>query len=83
MLNRLCFQAEHRWLPFPFSKRFGGAVFAGIGSVSPNLNFDKLLPSAGGGVRFLIFPKRDVFTRFDVGVNPEGYGFYFFIGEAF
>lgn len=81
--NMLCFQAEHRWLPFPFSKRFGGAVFASIGSVSPNLNFDKLLPSAGGGVRFLIFPKRDVFTRFDVGVNPEGYGFYFFIGEAF
>ena len=31
-------QAEHRWLPFKFSKRLGASVFAGIGSVSPNLH---------------------------------------------
>lgn len=81
--NMIGFQAEHRWLPFPFSKRFGGAAFAGVGSVSPNLNFNKFLWNAGGGLRFLIFPKRDIFTRFDVGLNPDGYGFYLFIGEAF
>lgn len=81
--NLLAVQAEHRWLPFSFSKRIGGAVFAGIGSVSPNLHFEKVLWTAGGGIRVLLFPKRDVFTRIDVGVNPEGYGAYIFIGEAF
>ena len=81
--NMFGLQAEHRWLPFGFSKRLGGAIFGGIGSVSPSLDFNKILWTAGGGLRFLIFPKRDVYTRFDVGVNPDGYGFYFFIGEAF
>ncbi len=81
--NMFGLQAEHRWLPFAFSKRIGGAVFAGVGSVSPNLNFDKLLWTAGGGLRVLLFPKRDVFTRLDVGLNPDGYGIYLFIGEAF
>ncbi|MFK8044044.1 MAG: BamA/TamA family outer membrane protein [Crocinitomicaceae bacterium] len=76
-------QAEHRWLPFKFSKRFGGAVFAGIGSVSPDLKFDKMLWTAGGGLRVLLFPKRDIYTRLDVGLNPDGYGIYLFIGEAF
>lgn len=76
-------QAEHRWLPFKFSKRLGGVVFAGVGSVSPNLHFDKILWTAGGGLRVLLFPKRDVFTRLDVGINPDGYGVYMFIGEAF
>ena len=81
--NMFAVQAEHRWLPFPFSKRIGGAVFASAGSVSPDLNFDKFLWGAGGGLRFLIFPKRDVYTRLDFGLNPNGYGFYLFIGEAF
>lgn len=81
--NMFGLQAEHRWLPFPGSKRIGGAVFGGIGSVAPDLNFDKVLWTAGGGLRILIFPKRDVYTRLDLGFNPEGYGFYFFIGEAF
>ena len=81
--NMFGVQAEHRWLPFSFSKRIGAAVFAGAGSVSPNLHFDKLLWTAGGGLRVLLFPKRDVFTRLDIGLNPDGYGFYIFIGEAF
>lgn len=81
--NMIAFQAEHRWLPFKFSKRLGGAVFSGIGSVSPNLHFDKLLWTVGGGLRVLLFPKRDVYTRLDVGFNPDGYGIYLFIGEAF
>jgi len=81
--NLLAFQAEHRWLPFKFSKRIGGAVFAGLGSVSPTLDFKKLLWSAGGGFRVLIFPKRDIFTRADVGFTPDGVGFYIFVGEAF
>lgn len=81
--NMIALQTEHRWLPFPFSKRLGGAVFAGVGSVSDNLHFDKVLWTAGGGLRLLLFPQRDVYTRLDVGLNPDGYGIYFFIGEAF
>lgn len=81
--NMLSFQVEHRWLPFKFSKRIGGALFAGVGSVAPNLHFDKLLWTAGGGLRILLFPKRDIYTRLDVGFNPDGYGIYLFIGEAF
>lgn len=81
--NMVAVQAEHRWLPFKFSKRLGGTVFGSVGSVSPTLNFDKLWWTAGGGLRVLIFPKRDIFTRLDVGLNPDGYGFYIFIGEAF
>ena len=81
--NMLGLQVEHRWLPFKFSKRIGGAVFAGMGSVAPDLNFNKVLWTAGGGLRVLLFPKRDVYTRLDVGLNPDGYGIYLFIGEAF
>ncbi len=81
--NMLGFQVEHRWLPFKFAKRIGGALFAGVGSVAPNLHFDKLLWTAGGGIRILLFPKRDIYTRLDVGINPDGYGVYLFIGEAF
>ena len=81
--NLLAFQAEHRWLPFPFSKRLGGAAFAGVASVSSSLNFNKAFWTAGGGLRYLIFPKRDIFTRLDFGINPDGFGVYLFIGEAF
>lgn len=81
--NLLGFQVEHRWLPFKFSKRIGAAAFASIGSVSPTLKFDKTLWTVGGGPRVLLFPKRDIFTRVDVGLNSEGYGIYLFIGEAF
>ena len=81
--NMFTVQGEHRWLPFPFSKRIGGAVFASLGSVSSNLDFNKYLLSAGGGLRFLIFPKRDIYTRLDFGMSAHGSGFYLYIGEAF
>lgn len=81
--NMVGFQVENRWLPFKFSKRIGGAVFGGIGSVAPDLKFNKMLWTAGGGLRVLLFPKRDIYTRLDVGFNPDGYGIYLFIGEAF
>ncbi len=81
--NMLGAQLEHRWLPFKFSKRIGASVFGSIGYVSPNLKIDKMLWSVGGGVRVLLFPNRDIFSRLDVGVNPYGYGFYIFVGQAF
>ncbi|QIP16000.1 BamA/TamA family outer membrane protein [Spirosoma aureum] len=82
----LATQLEYRWLPFPFSRRFGASVFAAVGTVgaSPGqIQLDKLLPTGGGGVRYLLFKKKDVYLRADVGVTREGLGFYILTGEAF
>ncbi|GAB3887555.1 BamA/TamA family outer membrane protein [Spirosoma agri] len=79
-------QVEYRWLPFSFSRRFGAAVFAAVGTVgsSPGqIQLGNLLPTGGGGVRYLLFKKKDVFLRADVGVTREGLGFYILTGEAF
>ena len=79
-------QVEYRFLPFPFSKRFGGTVFGGLGAVSPSaidLNLDQIRVSGGLGLRFLLFPGKDIYTRFDVAFTNEGIGYYLYIGEAF
>lgn len=81
--NYLAAQAEYRFLPFVSGKRLGGAIFGSIGSVSNGLPVANYKWSAGGGLRYLLFPKKDIFTRIDLGVNPDGYGVYFYIGEAF
>jgi hypothetical protein len=73
-------------LPFPFSHRIGGTAFLSAGVVSPTLDLLSIrqIRLAGGAVlRYLIFPKKDVFIRLDVGFTREGIGLYFFIGEAF
>jgi hypothetical protein len=82
----LAAQTEYRFLPFPFSKRWGAAAFVGVGTVSDGvreLDMSKLKVSGGTGVRFLIFRSKDIFTRFDVAFSEDGLGYYFFIGEAF
>lgn len=86
--NQLAIQAEYRFLPLPlgFTNRFGAAVFSGVGSVFND--FTSLEPrhfvwSGGAGVRYLLFPKKDVYTRLDVALTREGTGVYIFIGEAF
>ncbi len=79
-------QLEYRWLPFPGCKRLGGVLFAGFGTVGPTweeLLQQRILPTAGVGLRYLIFPRKDIFIRFDVGLTPEGPGFYIYTGEAF
>lgn len=86
--NQLATQIEYRFLPLPlgFSNRWGAAIFAGTGTVYDhfkNISFDDVVWSAGGGIRFLLFPKKDIFTRLDVAFTKEGPGFYIFIGEAF
>lgn len=86
--NQLATQVEFRMLPLPlgFSKRIGAAVFAGTGTVFPDFSksaIHKVVWSAGGGLRFLLFPKKDIYTRFDVAFTQEGTGYYLFIGEAF
>ena len=84
--NYIAAQAEYRFLPFGFSKRLGAAAFIASGVVAPALNkfsINNILPSAGVGLRYLIFPKKDIFLRFDVGFTREGPAFYIFSGEAF
>ncbi|WP_370087497.1 BamA/TamA family outer membrane protein [Ekhidna sp.] len=82
----LATQTEYRFLPFPFSERWGAAAFVGVGTVSDGiskLDLRKLKVAGGTGVRFLIFRSKDIFTRFDVAFTEDGLGYYFFIGEAF
>ncbi len=79
-------QLEYRFLPFPFSRRWGAAVFLAAGGVAPGIreiNLGDWRVAGGAGVRFLIFPSKDIFTRLDVAFTREGPGYYFFIGEAF
>lgn len=79
-------QVEYRFLPFPFSKRFGAAGFVGMGTVSPTLSalsVRHLRWAAGAGMRYLIFPQKDIFVRLDAGFTAEGVSFYIFTGEAF
>ncbi len=86
--KQLAAQIEYRMLPIPFSftKRLGASVFAGTGTV-----FDKfksiatkdIVLAGGAGLRFLLFPKKDIFTRVDLAFTKEGRGIYIFIGEAF
>jgi hypothetical protein len=86
--NLIAAQAEFRMLPLPykFTKRWGLAAFIAAGTVFPEWNhvkFDHVVLAGGGGVRFLIFQKKDIFTRVDVAFTREGPGFYIFVGEAF
>jgi hypothetical protein len=86
--NLLAGQLEYRFLPLPlgFTNRLGAAVFGGAGTVFPafaELDARDVVWSAGGGLRFLLFPKKDIFTRLDIAFTEEGSGFYLFIGEAF
>lgn len=79
-------QVEYRWLPFSFSKRLGATLFVSAGQVFSETNpfaIPEFIPAGGGGIRFLMFPKKDVYTRFDMAFTEEGPGFYFFIGESF
>lgn len=86
--NQLAAQAEYRFLPIPFrfSKRIGAAVFAGAGTVfdkMSNIALDNIKLTGGAGLRFLLFPKKDIWTRLDYAVTKEGGGIYLLIGEAF
>ncbi|RMG55847.1 MAG: hypothetical protein D6722_27310 [Bacteroidetes bacterium] len=79
-------QVEMRWLPFSFSKRIGATAFLATGWVSDPVKelFSGPPIAAGGiGLRYLLFPKKDIFARLDMGITPEGTGFYIYLGEAF
>ncbi|MFT6409529.1 MAG: hypothetical protein ACI93E_000520 [Flavobacteriales bacterium] len=86
--NQLAAQVEYRFLPIPFNftDRIGAAVFAGAGSVFNQVNtleISDFVISGGAGLRVLLFPKKDIWTRLDVAFTREGAGFYLFVGESF
>jgi hypothetical protein len=86
--NQLATQVEYRMLPLPFSftKRWGATVFGSTGTVFnkfDDLSFRGFKWGGGVGLRFLLFPKKDIFTRLDFAFTNESRGVYIFIGEAF
>lgn len=86
--NLIAAQAEYRFLPFPFSKRWGGALFLATGNVSnkvAEIHIDKFKLAGGMGVRYFVFRTKDIFVRLDFAFTEESAfpGIYFFIGEAF
>ncbi|MEO1171428.1 MAG: BamA/TamA family outer membrane protein [Myxococcota bacterium] len=84
-------QAEYRFLPLPFLtepfwRRFGASVFLGAGTVFPGPELPPVsdfVLAGGAGLRFLLFPEKDIYTRLDVAFTAESPNFYLFIGEAF
>jgi hypothetical protein len=84
--NQLAAQAEFRMLPLGFTKRWGAAVFGATGTVFNRfhqLSLNNFVLAGGAGLRFLLFPKKDIFSRVDLAFTKEGTGIYLFIGEAF
>ena len=86
--NQLAAQAEFRMLPLPlgFTNRWGVAVFGGTGTVFNhfnNLSLKNFVLAGGAGLRFLLFPKKDIYSRVDLAFTKEGTGLYIFVGEAF
>jgi hypothetical protein len=86
--NQLAAQAEFRMLPLPlgFTKRWGAAVFGSTGTVFnhfSSLSLNDFVFAGGAGLRFLLFPKKDIYSRVDLAFTKEGTGLYIFIGEAF
>jgi hypothetical protein len=86
--NQLAAQVEYRLLPLPFrfTKRWGAAVFGSAGTVFDQFStliYRNFVWAGGAGIRFLVFPKKDIYSRLDLAFTKEGKGFYIFIGEAF
>ena len=84
--NYIAAQTEYRFLPLPFSKRLGAVAFLGAGVVAPEIGAFRardIRPAGGLGLRYLLFPAKDIFVRLDLGITQEGTGIYFFTGEAF
>lgn len=76
-------QGEYRW---NFHRRWGVVGFGGIATVLGALNevdSGKLLPGAGAGFRFRVFPETNFSAGIDVAAGIDDWGIYFQIGEAF
>lgn len=66
--------------------RLGAVGFAGVGEVAPgfsSFNTQDLLPSVGGGVRFMLSRKYHVNLRMDIAQGKNEHTFSMSLGEAF
>jgi len=69
-----------------YKKRWGGVMFLGAGTVSPEITdvFKTEWAYSGGlGLRYMIDTEKGINARVDVAFTPEGSNFYLTIGEAF
>ena len=76
-------QLEYR---VPVFGRVGVAAFAGGGTVAPTiakLASTAILPSFGGGVRWMLLPKQRTTVRVDYGAGKGSSGLYIAFNEAF
>ena len=76
-------QVEYR---APLVGRLGVAAFAGGGTVAPTMSklaSSTILPSFGGGARWLLLPKQGTTIRVDYGVGKGSSGLYIAFNEAF
>jgi hypothetical protein len=76
-------QGEYRW---NIHRIIGLVGFAGVATLTGSQNESHnglLLPAAGAGVRFNVFPKNHFNIGMDIGVGKEDWSLEFRIGEAF
>jgi hypothetical protein len=76
-------QVEYRQ---SLSKRFGGVIFAGVGSVAgamEDLLSAPALPAGGLGLRYLASPEEGVTLSIDFAVSESTKAWYVYVGDAF
>jgi len=74
-------QGEYRW---NFNDKWGAVGFAGLATVfgTPQEEFEGiLLPGAGLGVRYNVFPENHMNVGIDAALGRDDWGIYFRIGE--
>ncbi len=79
----LAVQLEYR---FPIFWRIGGAVFAGAGTVAPDVarfSVGQVKPGLGLGLRFMYDLVERMNVRVDVGFGKNSSGIYMTANEAF
>jgi outer membrane protein assembly factor BamA len=81
--NLAAIEAEYR---LPLFWRIGMVVFGGFADIGPtfsDLDFKRLKPSYGLGLRFLFDKKEKIWVRLDVAFGKGASGFYISVFEAF
>jgi outer membrane protein assembly factor BamA len=76
-------QGEYRWNPLP---KLGFVGFVGGAMIFNGFNKDdngRLLPGAGAGFRYNVFPKNHMNVGIDAAVGVDDWSLEFRIGEAF
>lgn len=83
--DRTMFAIQAEWRII-LSRRFGAAVFGGVGEVAPgwgSYKLDDLLPAGGVGLRFNLSKQRRIHLRADVAYSKSGSSWSMGVAEAF